>query len=167
MGMLIGSLPIGKLGGADSQSSGHVQHGPRSHNFIQLLLDRNETNIPGTETGGWFVTLRQIDNAEANMIPNTLFYPTFSSSFCRKNTFSTISLLLWLFLPKLWQNTTNLTPSYFVAAPRNPNSCNENSKRPATFRYAKHNHLTALTAVCSQPEINSAVIKLASAAWIL
>lgn len=47
--MLIGLLPIGKLGGADSQSPDHVQHGLRSHHFVQL--DQNETNAQAQKLG--------------------------------------------------------------------------------------------------------------------
>lgn len=57
-------------------------------------------------------------------MPRQIWYQThystllFQDLFAEKNTFSTISLLLRPFLPKRWQNTTNLTPSYFVAGIR-------------------------------------------------
>jgi len=49
VGTLMRLLPIGKLGGADSQSPNQGQHGLRYHSFVQFLLDRSET----TQTQKW------------------------------------------------------------------------------------------------------------------
>lgn len=43
VGTLMRLLPIGELGGADSQSPDQVQHGLKSCSFVQFLPVRNKT----------------------------------------------------------------------------------------------------------------------------
>lgn len=136
VGMLIGLLPIGKLGGADSQSPDHVYTmawGPivlPSSSWIEKKEFHEHRNKASNY---------QTENVEIQY-KHVILSLTFSSSFWRnkqKNNFSTISLMLLPFLPKLWQNTTNLIHPYFAAAPRNLNGCNENQKTVATFSYTE------------------------------
>lgn len=125
VGMLIGLLPIGKLGGADLQSPDHVHTvawGPivlPSSSWIETKAFHDHrkqgTQLPSGER--W------------DAIQACYPVPHFVKFFLQKQTNKQLKYHFldgFTLLHKLWQNTNNLIHPYFAAAPRNLNGCSEN-----------------------------------------